>query len=96
MTQVRDEMRDMAEEYGKDWINDNVVTDENLDEWKNMTFDSFSSALANANSPCFDPMEDLASDEDFDSMDEIYDIALNSAWEELEKAVEKEYQPDLF
>lgn len=77
-------MVDKFVEYGRNYVQFFIVDNEKEEEWKDLDYQEFCQALANANCPPFDPVADLrAHDED----GILYDVATWAAWGELVAAV---------
>lgn len=73
-------------EYGENYI-DYVIERDGVEAWRKwyMYHDSFSSMLANANYPPFDPAAEIGID---DPDGEGYEIAKQAAWDALNRALE--------
>lgn len=85
LNQEMDHMKQEASEYGREWM-EVVLTDGDLDEWRDLSWDEFQQALSNANSPSF--TWEGATDTDYTGMEgEFFTIAADAAWDTLCEAI---------
>lgn len=68
---IRDLAKKEGAEYGRLWAD--AIDEDELNEWKGMSYSDFRQALENANAPVF------ASKYEFEQMDHLYD------WEDVEE-----------
>lgn len=80
-------MIDKFVEYGRNYVQFFIVGNEKEAEWKDVDFEEFRKAMANANCPPFDPVKDLHLPDNADEDGSLYDVAIWEAWSALVAAV---------
>ena len=74
---------ELYKDYGQDYVSFWIMERDALDEWSDIqNIQDFEQALANANNPPFDPEGDLDIP---DPTGELYDLAVQAAWDCIEK-----------